>query len=71
MEEICHCYFGHQPTALLVNSLGYEFEISTRSRKQRPTAWAAVLLPWALFFPEPTVVPASKICEKNSTSPRS
>lgn len=52
MEEICHCYFGHQPTALLINAQG--LLVRDYDAKQESEAYgvgAAVLLPWALFFP--------------------
>jgi|SRR5579864_3256225 len=52
MEEICHCYFGHQPTSLVVNSQG--LLVRDFNKKQEEEAYgvgAAVLLPWNLFFP--------------------
>jgi hypothetical protein len=52
MEEICHCYFGHQPTSLVINSPG--LLVRDFNKKQEEEAYgvgAAVLLPWYLFFP--------------------
>jgi hypothetical protein len=52
MEEICHCYFGHQPTALLINSQGLLVrDYDTKQEAEAYGVGAAVLLPWALFFP--------------------
>jgi hypothetical protein len=51
-EEICHCYFGHQPTAFVVNAQG--LLVRDFNKKQEEEAYgvgAAVLLPWNLFFP--------------------
>jgi len=52
MEEICHCYFGHQPTSLVVNEHG--LLVRDYNKTQEAEAYgvgAAVLLPWVLFFP--------------------
>jgi IrrE N-terminal-like domain len=52
MEEICHCYFSHRPTSLVVNSQG--LLVRDFDKKQEEQAYgvgAAVLLPWNLFFP--------------------
>lgn len=53
MEEICHCYFKHEPTALLVNSQGLLVrDYDTKQEAEAYGVGAAVLLPWALFFPK-------------------
>ena len=52
MEEISHCYLGHEPTALVINSQG--LLIRDFKKKQEEEAYgvgAAVLLPWMFFFP--------------------
>jgi Zn-dependent peptidase ImmA (M78 family) len=51
MEEICHCYFGHQPTKLLPagNSRIRDFQKAVEAEAYG--VGAAVLLPWRLIFP--------------------
>jgi hypothetical protein len=51
MEEICHSYFKHEPTALVVNSLGLLVRDFNKGQEEEAFGvGAAVLLPWSMFF---------------------
>lgn len=51
MEEICHCYFQHEPTTLVLNALGLLVrDFNKRQEEEAYGVGAAVLLPWALLF---------------------
>ena len=52
MEEICHRYFHHQPTKLVVREDGLLIrDFNDSQEKQAFGVGAAVLMPWSLFFP--------------------
>jgi hypothetical protein len=52
MEEICHRYFNHQPTKLVVREDGLLIrDFNDALEKQAFGVGAAVLMPWSLFFP--------------------
>jgi IrrE N-terminal-like domain len=51
MEEICHCYFRHKPTALVLNAAGLHVrDFNKRQEEEAFGVGAAVLLPWSLLF---------------------
>jgi hypothetical protein len=51
MEEICHCYFRHEPTALVINAEGLLVrDFNKRQEEEAFGVGAAVLLPWSLLF---------------------
>ena len=52
MEEICHRYFNHEPTKLVVREDGLLIrDFNDAQEKQAFGVGAAVLMPWSLFFP--------------------
>lgn len=51
MEEICHRYFNHKPTKLVVQSDGLLVrDFNDAQEKEAFGVGAAVLMPWSLFF---------------------
>jgi len=51
MEEICHSYFKHRPTKLLVREDGLLVrDFNADQEKEAFGVGAAVLMPWSLFF---------------------
>lgn len=51
MEEICHCYFHHEPTALVFNAYGLLVrDFNKRQEEEAFAVGAAVLLPWSFLF---------------------
>lgn len=51
MEEICHCYFQHSPTKLVVNSDGHLVrDYHKRQEEEAYGVGAAVLIPWARLY---------------------
>jgi len=52
MEEICHRYFNHEPTKLVVREDGLLIrDFNDTQEKEAFGVGAAVLMPWSLFFP--------------------
>jgi hypothetical protein len=52
MEEICHRYFNHEPTKLVIRADGLLVrDFNDAQEKQAFGVGAAVLMPWSLFFP--------------------
>lgn len=53
MEEICHCYFKHQPTTLIISEDGLAVRDYKKSQEEEAYGvGAAVLMPWSLLFPK-------------------